>query len=275
MEGNFSICMRLWSPVLKLCKFTIGAFLALVPLTVFAVKAEGHETNTNPNVIHACVQRASDQVRIVGANGGCTRGETAVHWSIAGAQGPSGPAGPSGLPGPSGPVGPQGPQGPSGPEGPAGPLGTPGPEGPAGPKGDPAMLGFAIVTSLPDVRVTGAHAANTWHPLANRFLNLNKTSDRSKLRITYQDTLGTRASQFNACQWRITLDGVALAVFADAGVEGTVGWRIQNSAHIAWGFNVPAGPHQVQVDNLRTLATPECMSGWNTTGSFLSVEEIP
>jgi hypothetical protein len=263
MEGNFSICMRLWSPVSKLCKFTIGAFLALVPLTVFAVKAEGHENNPNPNVIHACVQRASDQVRLVGANGACTRGETALHWSIAGAQGPSGPAGPSGLPGPNGPVGPQGPQGPSG------------PEGPAGPKGDPAMLGFAIVTSLPDVRVTGAYAANTWHPLANRIVYLNKTLDSSKLRITYQDTLGSRASQYNACQWRITLDGVVLALFSDASVEGPLGWRMHNGAHVAWGFNVSAGPHLVQVDNLRTLATPECLSGWNTTGSFLSVEEIP
>ena len=257
MEGKFSISLRLWSPVSKLRTFAIATSLTLAGLTVFAVKAEAHANNMNPNVIHACVGRGNDQVRIVGARGACTRSETAVHWSIVGPQGLTGPAGPAGSPGPEGPQGPQG------------------QEGPAGAKGDPAVAGFAIVTALRDVRLTTAQPANTWYPLMDRRLALNKASDSSKLRITYQDTLGTRGTQYNGCQWRIVVDGIVLASFSAGDAEATLGWRMDNGAHIAWGFNVPAGIHDFRVENLRTTTATECLSGWNTTGNFLSVEEIP
>lgn len=141
------------------------------------------------------------------------------------------------------------------------------------------MLGFAIVTSLPDVRVTSGMAPNTWFPLANREVSLNKSTNTSKLRITYQDTLGAKTFYYNGCQWRILVGTTVVAVFSDADVEGPWGWRMHNGAHVAWAFGIPAGTHQIKVENLRVsnsaaIAT-ECLSGWNTTGNFLSVEEIP
>jgi len=51
----------------------------------------------------------------------------------AGPQGAQGPAGPTGAQGPQGPAGPNGPTGATGPQGPAGPTGPAGPQGPAGP----------------------------------------------------------------------------------------------------------------------------------------------
>jgi hypothetical protein len=138
------------------------------------------------------------------------------------------------------------------------------------------MLGFAIVTSLPDVRLTTANPANAWFTLAGRIVSLNKVSASSKLRITYQDTLGTRSSSYNGCQWRIVLDNAAaLLTFSTADLDGPYSWRMQNGAHIAWAFDVPPGVHQIRVDNVRLVTGTDCLSGWNQTGGFLSVEEIP
>jgi len=169
-------------------------------------------------------------------------------------------------------MGPQGLQGIPG-EGAQGPAG---PEGPQGPKGDPALLAFAIVTDLPNVQVTTSQLQNTWYALTNRVVSLNKVTDSSRLRITYQDTLGARTSTLNACQWRIVIDGTVVATFSDDDVEiPSFGWRIHNGAHMAWALSVPAGTRIIRVDGLRTANAAECLSGWNTTGNFLSVEEIP
>jgi len=160
--------------------------------------------------------------------------------------------------------------------GPAGQDGLTGPAGPAGPKGDPATLAFALVSELPDVRLNSSSPVNTWSMVANRVVSLNKLSDTSKLRITYQDTLGARAAVFNGCQWRIVADNAVLAVFSEGDLENaSMGWRINNGAHVAWGLNLPAGPHVIRIDFLRTPNATDCLSGWNTTGNFLSAEEIP
>jgi hypothetical protein len=140
--------------------------------------------------------------------------------------------------------------------------------------GTPAMLGFSIVTSLPEVRINNTSAINTWFVLTKRELTLNKVSDTSKLRITYQDTLGSKATIHNACNWRIVIDTTVHAFFSDGDYEGPYGWRLTNGTHTAWAFDVPAGEHHVRVDFLRSTAT-DCISGWNNTGNFLSVEEIP
>jgi hypothetical protein len=137
------------------------------------------------------------------------------------------------------------------------------------------MLGFAISAELPNVQIDPTQATDTWFPLANRLVVLNKVSDGSKLRITYQDTLGAKAMTYNACEWRIVVDNTVVSFFSDGDLEGSLGWRINNAAHMAWAFNVPAGTHAIHVDGLRTQFGTECLSGWNTTGNFLSVEEIP
>jgi hypothetical protein len=147
--------------------------------------------------------------------------------------------------------------------------------GPQGPKGDPGTLAFAIAGPLPDVRLTTVHPVNTWIPLTSRIVSLVKQSDASKLRITYQDTLGTRAQTINACEWRIVVDGAVVSFFSDGDMDISFSWRINNAAHAAWAFSVPAGTHDIHVEGLRTPNAAECLSGWNTTGNFLSVEEIP
>jgi len=139
------------------------------------------------------------------------------------------------------------------------------------------MLGFTIVSALPDVRLTTSNGtlANQWYTIGKRVLSVTKASDTSKLRITYQDTVGTRASVHNSCMWRIMLDGNSIASFSDGDVEGTYGWRMHNGAHMAWAFDVPAGTHDVHVEFERLPTATDCLAGWNTTGNFLSVEELP
>jgi hypothetical protein len=108
-------------------------------------------------------------------------------------------------------------------------------------------------------------------------VSLVKVSDTSKLKITYQDTLGTLAAIFGACQWRIVVDGAEVSNFSDGDMDnsGNTRWRMNNAAHVAWSFRVPAGTHDIHVEGVRTPSATECLSGWNTTGNFLSVEEIP
>src|SRR5678815_5328566 len=120
--------MKIMDPVLKGRRFALlcfgvpllGALLFVIPTLSYA-----HGGNNDPDVVHACVQQNSNQVRIVGLNGTCTNSETAAHWSISGvgAPGPTGPAGPAGATGATGPAGPAGPTGATGAAGPAGPVG--------------------------------------------------------------------------------------------------------------------------------------------------------
>src|SRR6185436_3624118 len=130
----------------------------------------------------------------------------------------------------------------------AGQDGQMGPQGPQGPKGDSGILAFGIAGPLSDVRLTSIHPVSQWIPLTGRSFILVKQSDASKLKITYQDTLGARATTFNACQWRIVVDGNPSSFFSDGDMENpTFGWRIHNGAHQAWAFNVPAGTHEIRV----------------------------
>jgi hypothetical protein len=136
------------------------------------------------------------------------------------------------------------------------------------------VLAVAMAGQFSDVRLTTAQTANLWYQVNGRVVALNKTSNTSKLRITYQDTLGTRSDYYNGCQFRIVLDSTVLAFFSAADYDGPYGWRMTNGSHTAWGINVPAGPHNVRVDFLRATTATDCLAGWNTIGSFLSVEEI-
>lgn len=80
-----------------------GALLFLIAvLTAIPATTYAHNGNSDPNAVHACVQKSSNQVRIVGVDGSCTNSETAVHWSIVGPQGPVGPTGATGATGSGG-----------------------------------------------------------------------------------------------------------------------------------------------------------------------------
>jgi hypothetical protein len=135
---------------------------------------------------------------------------------------------------------------------------------------------MTMASPFTEVKLTSSHVVNTWFTLTNRVLTYNKVSDTSKLRITYNDSLGARASASNACHWRIVVDGILEASrFSESDVDGSFGWRISNGSHVTWAANLPAGQHVIRIDNMRTPAAMECSSGTNTTGNFLSVEEIP
>ena len=115
--------------------------IALAPTSVSA-----HAGNSDPKVIHACVNNVAKVIRDVGVFGTCltsppAAAETAEHWAIIGPSGPQGPAGAQGLQGATGPTGPIGPQGPKGESGVTGPMGLMGPQGPAGPQGATGATG--------------------------------------------------------------------------------------------------------------------------------------
>jgi hypothetical protein len=77
----------------------------------------------NSNVIRACVDRRTGDVRIVSSNSSCRRNERLVVWNQ---QGVPGHDGKDGAPGPAGPPGADGAPGAPGEPGPAGPPGPPG-----------------------------------------------------------------------------------------------------------------------------------------------------
>ena len=101
--------------------FSKRRLLIVVPLAIAVilsgtvVLAHGGDVN----LIHACVNQQSGAIKIVGANGSCKQGETALDWAIngpAGPQGPAGAVGAQGLTGADGATGAQGPAGPSQPK---------------------------------------------------------------------------------------------------------------------------------------------------------------
>ena len=108
---------------------TLAMFL--VSIAAFPATASAHGGNSNPDVVHACVQQSSKQVRIVGLGGSCTNAEVPAHWAGLGVSGATGPQGPAGNDGATGPQGPAGNDGAAGPQGPQGPQGAPGPAGPS------------------------------------------------------------------------------------------------------------------------------------------------
>jgi len=123
--------------------------------------------------------------------------------------------------------------------------------------------------------------AGKWTDIPGRSLSFTKRYATSKLKVTYQDTLGAYGYLYQGCEWQILLDGTAIASFSDADSDtpATVYWRMSNAAHIAWASGTAAA-HVVSVQNRGNRGawgsgTNECLQGWNTSGNFLSVEEIP
>jgi hypothetical protein len=196
-----------------------------------------------------------------------------------------GGVGPKGDKGDPGAPGPKGDKGDTGAAGEKGDKGDPGPMGPPGPAATLSSLTTMVSMAGPnlsDVRVDSTvAAAGVWTDVAGRTLDFTKQYETSKLRVTYQDTLGALTQYIDGCEWRILLDGVPIAFFSAGDLEaGGVQWRIANAAHMAWA-NAAAGTHRIVVQNRGNRGawdsnyTRQCLSGWNTTGNFLSVEEIP
>lgn len=80
----------------------------LVVVAAFFAGASAAHAQSNPELIYACVQKSSQQVRIVEGAGMCRSTEISLSWNVAGTRGP---AGADGDQGPAGPAGPEGPPG--------------------------------------------------------------------------------------------------------------------------------------------------------------------
>jgi hypothetical protein len=113
-------------PARKQTVLTCASILTVATLATggIALASDSHRVT----LIHACVNRATGDVRIAQD---CTRKERALIWNR------QGPAGPAGLHGPRGSTGP------SGLAGPPGAAGSPGPSGSAGPSGPPGTGEYA------------------------------------------------------------------------------------------------------------------------------------
>jgi hypothetical protein len=123
--------MRIWKPVL------VATIAALTLSVVTLANAHGGD---NDDVIRACVNENSGEIKIVSRNENCRNNWERIQWNAEGQRGPAGPTGPQG---PAGTVGPQGPVGLTGAAGPTGPVGATGPQGLPGPKGDAGSPGPA------------------------------------------------------------------------------------------------------------------------------------
>jgi hypothetical protein len=100
--------MRLGSR--SLSRVSLASTIAIA-VTVFGAVANAQ------GVIRACVQKSSQQTRIIADGESCRPTEALVTWSAQGAKGDKGDTGPAGPKGDTGPTGPEGPKGDTGPAG--------------------------------------------------------------------------------------------------------------------------------------------------------------
>lgn len=151
-----------------------------------------------------------------------------------GSQGPKGDTGPGGPKGDTGAAGRQGDPGPQGVKGDTGPVG---PQGPPGTTLDPPLASLITITGpdLPDVRINETVVAPlVWRDVPSRSVAFIKRFASSRLKITYQDTLGAFSQFIQGCEWRLVLDETTTVASFSAGDHEAAGvsWRIANSARI-------------------------------------------
>ena len=126
-------------------------------------------------------------------------------------------------------------------------------------------------------------AVNNWCDVPRRTLSVKKQIDGSLLKVTYTDTLGSYATQYQACNWRILVDDAVVSFFSDADETRASGvaWTMSHASHVALAPGVASGEHVVKVQVLRQPGATECLMGWNTHGGgaqasgHLLVEEVP
>lgn len=76
----------------------LGAAALLMALLSAYTPQRAYADGGNTSLVHACVNRSTQQVRIVGPNDACNPlGETSLHWVMTGPQGPPAPAGQPGA----------------------------------------------------------------------------------------------------------------------------------------------------------------------------------
>jgi hypothetical protein len=140
--------------------------------------------------------------------------------------------------------------------------------------GEAAASNYKYTAGFNDWR----NAGSGWTDIPYRSLSYDKRRSNSYLRIRYQDKLGTAGTGYNQCIWQIVVDSTVVGYFSDADIAsgafyGSVFWRMHAGTHTAIGAGFSRGTHAIKVQSYRNGAQ-ECLMGYNTSGGFLSVEEV-
>ena len=226
------------------------AVLTIAGGVTMAVATLAGSQGNGPVVIYACVQKSSQQVRIVESPNQCRSTEIAVSWSGAGEPGP---------------------QGPEGPAGPQGPAGEQGPEGPAGPAGSTLVFTKRWTTA-------SSHPCCSWTTASAS--QMTATTQGGALLIEMD--LSLNGGSHGTC--RPVIDGQWAATFngePDPGgpfwPEGLIatgccggGWRKWSSSRVY--VNVPAGPHTFAVQCATDGGTMQMSGGPSSSWHVFEVK---
>lgn len=279
----------------RLALVTFGICVAIFAATSEQAAAQG--------VIRACVQRSSQQVRIIGSSEACRATEVTVEWNIIGSPGTPGPAGPMGPQGPAGPQGPQGdagPQGLQGEPGPQGPQGEPGPQGlqgetgiqgpqgetgpqgdtgPQGPAGSDGADGLPGMTQVADARwrtQTAYSCCEVWTPVIGSQLSAVTSGGTLVIVMDLTVTGG------NNTTCRAVIDGMWAGSFGGQDTSrtngfywlegmiytGGAGWKKWAPTRVYTG--VPAGPHAFWIECANDSGTGLVNDHGDTYSSYSS-----
>jgi subtilisin-like proprotein convertase family protein len=137
--------------------------------------------------------------------------------------------------------------------------------------GQPLVGNFKYAKIAFDYRNNNAAAG--WVDIPQRTLTYTKVRADSLLRVSYQDTLGTLGTSYAQCMWRFMVDSTVLGAFSAADLSYGAQWRMQSALNSTIVPSITAGSHTIKVQSLNQGAT-ECLMGWNTGISYLSVEEV-
>jgi len=135
----------------------------------------------------------------------------------------------------------------------------------------PWVLNYRVGFGAYDDDRTGG---GSWANLNNRSLAFTKRMDTSRLKLSWQDTLGAQGTSYGNCRWRFVVDGSDIGYFSAADDYDTDGWEMENSLHQMVVENLAAGSHTWQIQVIRDSGS-SCLTGWNNTGHYMMVEEIP
>lgn len=137
--------------------------------------------------------------------------------------------------------------------------------------GQPLVGNFKYVKIANDYR--NGNPAAGWVDIPQRTITYTKLRTDSLLRVNYQDTLGTYGTNYAQCMWRFVVDATPLGAFSAGDLTLPLAWRMQSALNSTIVPSLAAGSHTIKVQSLNQGAA-ECLMGWNTGISYLSVEEV-
>ncbi len=141
--------------------------------------------------------------------------------------------------------------------------------------------GEATIPQIPIVGVSPYFAddrlsPDVWTNIPGREYSFTKAASSTTLRVNYQDVLGYDMSSENlACEWRLTINGVAARSFAGHSSKA-LGLRLWPTSLEWYLEGQRAGDHTLRIQVKKGPGAAQCLAGW-TDGdaeNSISVEEI-